>query len=285
MKEVKIKGGLGNQLFQYAFAKKLEIETNELIGLDISIYDTFKERSLEITKFNLKIKNNLQHRVMKRLKFGTFLYKIYVLLNIVFNIKYYFEKKEKVEKIEKLKEYNYFDGYWQDLYYLSGIEEELRKELKLINNIEYKIKKNAVAVGFRKGDYLKQNIKKKFGICDLYYYKTGVKIIKDKISNPIFYIFSDDICLVKKDIKKIFSEEDNIVYINEDKKYSPAEELIIMSKCQHAIIPNSTFSWWGAWLMENPFKIIIVPKYWYKDGSNINIIPKEWIKIKNKDEI
>lgn len=282
MKIVKLKGGLGNQLFQYVFAKNLERVLNEEVSLDTTIYEKFKERKIEINQFNIKIKTVLSDEYKKNVKFGTLKYKVYIVYKILFDKNYLFEKKNKKLNYNK---YKYFDGYWQDLSYFTEIEKEIREELTLKKTIPYKVEGESVAVGFRKGDYLKKKNLKKFGKCDIYYYKKAIEEIKRYVKNPKFYIFSDDIQMAQEDVLLIFSKEDKIIYVNDKKNYSPAEELVIMSKCKHAIIPNSTFSWWGAWLIKNPNKIVIVPKYWYKDGTKVNIIPNNWIKIKNKDEI
>lgn len=282
MKIVKLKGGLGNQLFQYAFAYYLRKELKEEVLLDSSIYKKFNSRSLEIDKFKIDIEVKSINKKLKKLKFGSLRYKFYILYKILSNKKYCFERSIEIKNHYM---YDYFDGYWQDLKYLIKIEDELKSKIELINKLDLSTtEEESVAIGFRKGDYLNKENLKKYGECDDFYYKNAILLIKSKIKNPIFYIFSDDIALVKKDIVKIFSKSDTIKFINENKRFSPAEELMLMTKCKHAIIPNSTFSWWGAWLIKNPQKMIIAPKYWYKDNTEEKIIPKEWLRVGNKGE-
>ncbi|KKR46243.1 MAG: Glycosyl transferase family 11, partial [Parcubacteria group bacterium GW2011_GWC1_40_13] len=96
-------------------------------------------------------------------------------------------------------------------------------------------------------------------------------------NNPTFFVFSDEMDYVRKNL--YFPENTHFVSNSNIKDY---EELVLMSKCSHNIIANSSFSWWGAWLNQNPNKIVIAPKIWRADGKSIaDYVPKElnWIRI------
>jgi hypothetical protein len=136
--------------------------------------------------------------------------------------------------------------------------------------------KNAVSIHIRRGDYvLNTSTNKHHGVCNLDYYEAAVEYIREKIESLTFFIFSDDIAWVKENLKL-----DNAVFVSspEIKDY---EELILMSKCKHNIIANSSFSWWGAWLNQNPDKIVIAPRQWTtkKTADELDILPKSWIQI------
>jgi len=148
----------------------------------------------------------------------------------------------------------------------------------LYKNNEQKIKeKNSVSLHIRRGDYLTmQKAIDTIGVCPLDYYDKAIREITRKIKNPTFFIFSDDINWVKENLKT----NSPTIFVSGG-KLKDYEELILMSKCKHNIIANSSFSWWGAWLNNNPNKIVIAPKKWFKDTSKNtrDLIPESWLKL------
>jgi len=291
VKVVKFKGGLGNQLFQYVFLRRLEILFYQAVKADFSFYKNAGNdiiKNPKILNFNVRINKitekelkNILHYVIddnpKKLS-----YKAKIFIEKSINRRYFFEKNRLFIDISSIINYDYFDGYWQSYKYLKGIEDIVKTELVLKEPIsksaqkwiELLSKENSIFIGSRFSDYLLKKTKKKMGIMDLYYYVKAMEIIKNSVNNPLFIVFSDDIKLAKDYFKGV----KNLIFF-EEPKISDEEELIIRSKCKHAIIPNSTYNWWGAWLIENPSKIIIAPKKWFADGSPIEIIPPEWISI------
>ncbi len=291
---VKIFGGLGNQMFQYAFFKSMQ-KKGKKVKLDITEYkssshhgglmltDTFgislaphiaSEKEIKnlkgfspFGKFNIIYLNKIIY------KFQIFFYKI--LLKIE-NEKFFLEHKffEEIYSLEK----GYLVGFWQSEKYFKEIEKEIRKEFsfnldKLDNkNFEIlnKIKKlNTVSLHIRRGDYLKNA--SLGNVCDLNYFKRSIKFVEEKIEDPLFIIFSDDIEWCKENLKK-----ENIVYI--DWKNKPEIDMYLMKNCKHNIISNSTFSWWAAWLNENRKKIVIMPQKWFNDKET-DIYIENWCKI------
>jgi len=291
MKIVKFKGGLGNQLFQYAFMRALEIKygATDVKG-DFSCYvglgnDTIRVPRIE--KLNVKIdkaniKDLAQICALRHQRNPlSLLYKGFILIESLINSKYYFEKDRSYRNLSKLLKYNYFDGYWQSWMYLEGIEDLLKEEIVLKENYskktEYAIKKiqgeNAVFLGIRRGDYFTRP--KHWGSFDMDYYESAIEYIKEFVDNPIFYIFSNDIGWVRENM--VF--DCNVVFRDEEDQTSDIEELFIMASCKHAIIANSTFNWWGAWLMDNVNKIVVAPKNWFADNKPIDIVPDTWVKM------
>lgn len=295
MKIVRFKGGVGNQLFQYAFLKNLEYYSPQskvyadfwdytLIDKDTIRIPRIKELKInvnEASKSLIKKANNFERNtnplgLKSKLKVG---------IEGIFNKKYYFEKNRAYRDLARIKDYTYFDGYWQSWRYVSFVEEKLRKEIvpqkKLNEKTQKTIKKiktqNAVFVGIRCGDYLKnKKAVKHFGRFSKDYYLKAMTYMVDHIENPIFYIFTNDLDYVKLNLKL---DSFNIVYREDDDQTSDLEELYVMGACKHAIISNSTFNWWGAWLIENKDKIVIAPKKWFYDNKPIDIVPPEWIRL------
>lgn len=261
MKKIKIKGGLGNQMFQYSYGMRLMLIEKKDVIFDTSFYnyneiDTY--RPFLLSKFNIdsstKFKNIKENLLIK-----------------VFN------------KIKSKVTDNY--GFYQSEKYFKEIEAVIRKEFKLkdplgITSQEYTDKilgtKNSVSIHIRRGDYaLDTKTNKHHGVCSLDYYQNAIKHINEKVESPTFFIFSDDIEWVKENLKI-----NDAIYVSnpEIKDY---EELILMSTCKHNVIANSSFSWWGAWLNQNPDKIVIAPKQWTanKTADELDILPKTWIQI------
>jgi hypothetical protein len=261
MKRVKIKGGLGNQMFQYAHGRNLIIANRESVIFDTSFFNFKKtdiDRPFLLHNFNLDNSSKFE-----RTENG-FFNKCYM-------------------KIASIITGNY--GFYQSEKYFKPIESIIRKEFTLkeplsTTFIEYEGKileaQNSVSLHVRRGDYvLDAKTNKYHGVCDLTYYQDAIKYINEKIESPSFFVFSDDIEWLKNNLKI-----NDIIFVSnpEVKEY---EDLILMSKCKNHIIANSTFSWWGAWLNQNPDKIVIAPKQWTtkKTSDELDILPKEWIQM------
>ena len=116
-----------------------------------------------------------------------------------------------------------------------------------------------------------------FAICSEKYFDSAIKYINERIPKPIFFVFSDDIewCRTKLNIA-------NAIYVDWNKDDNSFRDMQLMSMCKHNIICNSTFSWWGAYLNNNPDKIVIAPNKWMKINDKLfegDIVPPTWIKL------
>lgn len=294
MKIVKIKGGLGNQMFQYAFALLLRKISNDHILLDFSSFKDLGRdlvRKPRILKFKIQL-GIANKNVVSELKifnnnhnFLSLRYKIFTLFEILFNKKYFFEKNRKHTEIKSIKHYSYFDGYWQSWKIVDKVKRELLNDFDKYEEISTASNKfiqkirneNAVFVGIRMGDYKKdKRMIDHFGSFNEDYYLRAMQYLSNKIDSPKFYIFSNDISWVKDNMK---FDGFNVKYREENEVVNDFEELIIMRNFKHAIIVNSTFYWWGAWLIKNKKKIVLAPKKWFNDNKPIDIICPDWITI------
>ncbi|MCK4395682.1 MAG: alpha-1,2-fucosyltransferase [Candidatus Marinimicrobia bacterium] len=300
---VKIYGGLGNQLFQYAFVRAISLECNREFGLDISWFD----KQIGTTNMNLPDKKEYLLNNFKIIE----IYSSPIVSLVIWLISKVTNKIKILNKISKLfllnkywplniseSEYKEYDnheicrkkllllnGYWQNFRYFEKYENIIRKEFTLRHkptdeNEEYLNKilsSNSVSLHFRRGDVLKPYALKIYYICSMDYYLKSISYMSEKVHNPIFFVFSNDIQWVKSNLKisypAVFIESQGPDY----------EHFFLMSQCKHNIIANSTFSWWGAWLNKNPDKIVIGPKKWFKDPIknkvNKDLIPNSWIRI------
>ena len=131
-------------------------------------------------------------------------------------------------------------------------------------------KSNSVSLHVRRGDYL--NLKN-IGVLDVDYYIKAVEYIRKNVEKPTFYIFSDDLEWCKNSLGFL----DDCIYV--DWTQTEIDDLKLMSFCRHNIIANSSFSWWGAWLNQNPKKTVIAPKGWLlNDPDSSNVILSDWVK-------
>lgn len=280
---VRVFGGLGNQIFQYAFYKCLECN-NDDVYLDISDYNIHHHHNgFELDKvFKIKF-NKATNKEIKKISFDkkSFLYR---LIRKIFKIELvktseYTEMKDICDvKIGNIEQEVYFNGFWQDIKYVEFIENELRKELIFNEKLSGKNKdvidkfigRETVSIHIRRGDYL--NNKSLGGICNNEYYLNAIEYINKVIDRPVFFIFSDDIEWVKNNFKL----KSECIYVDWNKEEESYKDMQLMSMCKHNIIANSTFSWWGAWLNMNRNKIVICPKKWF-NNKNSNLQVNDWI--------
>lgn len=133
-----------------------------------------------------------------------------------------------------------------------------------------------MSIHIRRGDYLTFSTIYG-GICTIEYYKKAVSYLCSALNNPVFVVFSDDMDWVRNNI--YFPEEAKVHFVDFNRGKDSWQDMNLMSKCMHNIIANSTFSWWGAWLNENPEKIVICPDRLTQRGDSPDIFPEEWIKM------
>lgn len=274
MINLKIKGGLGNQLFQYVAARNLAALNNTDLNIDYSYYsnsglDTPRQYLLDL--FNIKPVSHIKSGILYNILdfYNKVLRKLSLNKKLYLN-KYYFEKGVEFDnKFFDLKDNVWLTGFFQSAkYFPDNIREELTlKDSTGIKNII--APGESVFIHVRRGDYLNNKV---YEFCSLDYYNQAVDLIREKVADPKFYVFSDDIDWVKNNL----NIGDAIYLSNSD-----YEDLYLMSQCRHAIIANSSFSWWGAWLIDNPNKIVIAPNNWFTDKtiSTKDLIPDNWIRI------
>lgn len=285
-----ILGGLGNQMFQYAMGRSLALKKKDNFKIDIrnfkKYFRNFELNNVFACEINFASENDLKKILswQKNIFLHKFLKKNYFK---------FFRKKNFIvephfhywQNVNKLQKNIYVYGYWQSERYFKENEKVIRKDFKfkktlhnqnlcIANDIK---NSNSISLHIRRGDYLSDKKNSFVGICSIDYYKKAIEIVSNKIKNPIFYIFSDDM----KWVKQNFNHKLNLRYVDNNQKQNSHFDLQLMSLCNHNIIANSSFSWWGAWLNSNKNKIVIAPKKWFKSGPLItsDIIPDSWIKI------
>lgn len=284
---IKLQGGLGNQLFQYAFGRLIALRRGEDLKLDKDILgqrgDTYRSYGLEA--FNIKADIASREEVLKVKYPYSLISKAWRFFKAKFLRIFHIGFEAKMLKTKA----QYLDGFFQSYKYLQPIERELKDELSLKNdNLEIKYpdileeirSTESVAVHIRRGDYVSDvKTKKAHFICDLSYYEKAFALIKDKLKErnlePKFFIFSDDINWAKDNLK-----QENCIFVSRP-EILDYEELILMSKAKHNIIANSSFSFWSAWLNSNPEKIVIAPVLWNRKYRKAfkDLLPENWLRL------
>lgn len=282
MKIVRLNGGLGNQMFQYAFAKSLMRRfPDEQVLFDYAAFKVISPHNgLEIDRlFGLSLPQAGFTDVIKTTWPKS--------SRIWFKMEFFFPRHRKVvnEKnfdslIASGQRNLYFDGFWQNEKYFCNALQEVRDAFTFaINSKGTKnlgmasiIKDNqCVSVHIRRGDYLNHPLYE--GICGLSYYNEAIEIIKKRVDNPTFVVFSNDIDWCRHNL----SIDNPTYFVDWNKGPNSYVDMALMSICQHNIIANSSFSWWGAWLNSNPGKIVIAPRKWDNDKSHVNPSKSTWI--------
>ena len=285
-----LSGGLGNQLFQYAMGRVLAIENNTSLKIDLSFFEDYEwhEYSLNplsihkniatkaevesLKGFDRLFLNKIKRKLFKR-NFPTVIKEV----NLGYNLAYL-----------QIKSPAYLIGYWQSEKYFFKYSDVIKKELKVATPPSMKNKyllddinsQESVSLHVRRGNYVQlSDVNKIHGTCTIEYYSQAIKSIITAYPNAFFYIFSDDIPWVKENLK--IQHKHMFVDINDSS--TDYEDFRLMYSCKHNITANSTFSWWSAWLNENPNKIVIAPRNWFADlhfnQYSDSIVPASWIRI------
>ncbi len=295
-----LKGGIGNQLFEYAAGRSLSLHLNTNFKIDKSYYDQKhyeREGKLNdfyhipsfrdiLTAFNItapdasdrEINQFHQHFVSKvadRLK-PNHLRKKYIQPHIGFDPNFFRIKGDTLIK-----------GFFQSEKYFLAYADEVRKELSFKEDIRLRNRTisekinacNSISVHIRRGDYVHHAVASAvLGALGEKYYGDAKIFLENKLQKSLtYFVFSDDLDWVRTNLTMY----ENVHFIDKNDAMSDVDELYLMSQCKHNIIANSSFSWWGAWLNDNPDKIVIAPKKWFNNApkGTQDIVPEAWLRI------
>jgi hypothetical protein len=294
---VKLMGGHSNQLFQYATGRRLAKKRGVELKLDITSFDNMAPqdtpRYYELDCYQLKASiatpddlskiepedysKNFAGKLAHKLRLGS-------------NIRRFGEVSTGFNKsVLSASRNTYLIGWWQNERYFSDIRDDLLKELepstpiskinkKLIEQIKAS---ESIWIHVRRGDYITNKHANVFhGFTGIEYYKKALQILvksipKERQNDIKLFVCSNDIAWCKKNLKFPYP----ITYIVNKQG---SDDMRVAKQCKHDILANSTFSWWGAWLNENPNKIVIAPKVWFQDqkaNTETEIVPPSWIRI------
>lgn len=279
---VSVNGGIGNQLFQYAFGKMLS-QYHE-VKYDVTKYEYYKHHNgfelCEVFDLHLNYATEIELLHIADVKHDA----ISKIRRKLFGV------NKKTHIVETSKVFNrecvlldnvYFEGYWQSEDHFYGVGNAVRSDLVFQNviinqannhSLFDEIRHNeSVSVHIRRGDYIKN--KRLGGVCEQSYYDRAFEYIRRRVDSPVFFIFSDDIDWCKRNFGNKY------YYIDDSTPLTGGRDMYMMSLCTHNIIANSSFSWWGAWLNKNKGKIVIAPEKWFACGVDYDVAPKICVKL------
>lgn len=288
---VRLVGGLGNQLFQYALGRRLSLLHGASLKLDISDLERASDRSYRLRHFDISAEiaadedlapfqpstspmSGLIDRFIQRCK-------PFYRRHCVWQ-----QGDGYDERIWRVPPNAYLVGYWQSEKYFADIRDVLLRELRVVTepsveNLEVMQRLSqaqSVSLHVRRGDYVTHpGVRSVLNTCSVDYYRRAVRAIARAVRSPEFFVFSDDPTWAKNHLKLDYPT----TFVENNGPERDYEDLRLMSCCKAHIIANSTFSWWGAWLSTNPSKIVVAPKHWYRapNRSSRDLIPSDWIKV------
>lgn len=275
---VRIQGGIGNQLFQYAFYKELEARGKQVYA-DLSKFDSKGEyRQYELPKLSLEVNQATQEMLAQYKINNPFIKRLYS--TGLFSKQVIIDKKSQTYSDEFWKYDDvYMIGYWQSAKYFPSVANSIRNSVKFINidtKNQLMIKKmknvNSVSVHVRLGDYV--GCKMYENICTPRYYKNAIDYIKKLQPEVKFFVFADEI---EKAREYFYNEEVEFVELNSGE--NSYLDMLLISSCKHHIMANSSFSWWGVFLSEFKEGIVLTPSKWLNGVETPDIWCEEWIKI------
>lgn len=289
---VNLIGGLGNQMFQYATGRALSLRLSQSLRLDISGFDGYGlHQGFELSRVfacNPEIATDEDIRDLLGWRASRIARKLLLLpafrwlqgdrLVVEPHFHYWPE-------ITGLSRNFYLAGYWQSEKYFCDATESIRADFtfrpplsKQNAELARRIgQTTAVSLHVRRGDYV-SNAKANaaHGLCSLDYYRAAILQLAAHVERPEFFVFSDDIAWVKANLKIDFPCQ----YVDHNQGAESYNDMRLMSLCEHHIIANSSFSWWGAWLNPNMDKIVVAPRKWFATDKNVeDLYPAGWVLI------
>jgi hypothetical protein len=280
---VKLMGGLGNQMFQYALGRKISLTQNVQLALDLTFYnnqaDVDTPRSYELGRFNINPKLITKPIADTKPRFSIF-------SNTPYFPNRHLEKQFPFNpEVLTQPDGTLFQGYWQTEKYFIDIRDKLLNDFTIKDplssedlKIQDRIKaQKSVSLHVRRGDYVNnENANKFHGLKGVEYYEEAIRQMNTINGKYKLFVFSDDIDWCKQNLQNLHSD---IYFV--DGKRDGIIDMHLMKQCNNNIIANSSFSWWAAWLNNNENKTIIAPKVWFNDNSvdTKDIVPESWIKI------
>ena len=287
-----VQGGIGNQMFQYAAGRALSLLSQQSFYLDLQ---DFQDYSLhqgfqlnDVFNLNVDIADEQFLSSALGLRNQKFLRKLLKrpLFKLMRGSQFVVEPHFHYwPGFNSLRSDTYLYGYWQSEKYFKSIESTIRTDFQFIHALDStnavlarEMKDTtSVSIHIRRGDYLSDHRTTKImHVCDLDYYQRAINYIGSRIRDPIFYIFSDDMLWVKRQL----SIPGDVKFVEHNLGKESYRDMQLMSLCKHNIIANSSFSWWGAWLNTNSDKLVVAPTRWFvNNNSDIDLIPDCWARL------
>lgn len=291
---VKLMGGLGNQLFQYALGRQLAQDRKVPLKLDTAWFQKQTLRTYQLGRFKIaaEIASAGDMAAVTRSQWAGWRRRVAKMID---GRTPYYRRRVIAENtpgfdplvLKYAPKQAYLSGYWQCQSYFAGIAADLRREITLKEPLSQEFetwserirRADAASLHVRRGDYV-SNLQSSavHGVCSPGYYAAAVRALRQRCPGCVLFVFSDDLPWCRDNLGHLSPLE----FVGLEGRLQDQEELILMSQCRHHILANSSFSWWGAWLNPTEEKMVFTPERWGNDPAwtAVDIIPPGWIRIK-----
>lgn len=289
---VRLKAGMGNQMFQYAFGRLMAHKLGTKVKIDLSLLldrargKDYVYRNYDLTIFEVPNDFVIAPKILKTL-YRTKSSKVCKMVrNQIARGKNYikephFEVSEEI--LNNPKDNTIYEGWWQSEQYFQSIEEEIRqvfsfknpileKSKTLVNEIE---STQAICLNVRRTDFVSTS---NLNVTNKDYFVQAAEKMASMVEQPHFFIFSDDVEWCAENLNLNYP---TTLVSHEHKGEKFGNYMQLMKACKHFIIPNSSFAWWAVWLNQHKNKIVIAPKNWFNDNQydTSDLVPKTWIRL------
>ena len=289
---VRLTGGLGNQLFQYAMGRYLAARHGVELVLEDSFYveppkgSTPRRYELDKYPINARRTDAAERRTLRSYT-GRICKRLRRLVQLPGPFTYVHERIGQFEnQVRELPDDVFLDGYWQSESYFAGIHDILRDEYSPLIPMSAEDESTAgqmnrcqsISLHIRRGDYVTNTAANAMhGMCDLDYYERAIRYMAEKLTEPAFFVFSDDMQWVQENLLIDFP----YYHVKHNSTATDFQDLRLMSLCQHHIVANSSFSWWAAWLNPSAEKMVVRPKTWFVGLPQASAwaCPQEWVAL------
>ena len=288
-------GGLGNQLFQYALGRNLSLNHKVPLSFDLSGFEPrsgVTQRQFALAPFNLPATIATPKTIAALTAKGLpawvrpFWRRVERRLPLRWRRTIMESRRTFQAEVLQAEANVYVSGYWQEERYFAAVAAQVREDIirrrtfagglgELAQEIE---RTRAVSVHVRRGDYVNSAATAgTHGSCSSEYYAKAERWIEERLGGPRYFVFSDDIGWASKHLVL----RHPAVFVSGRFKQPEHVDLWLMSLCRHHLIANSSFSWWGAWLGEQPGSVIVAPRQWFAPtaGRVDSPVPDRWVKV------
>ncbi len=289
---LQLTGGLGNQMFQYAFGRSTALRLGVGLRIDITNHTLQIHNGVELGRvFGIPVQiattadvrsvlgwqySRFTRGLLRRAGAGALICKSYIAEQ-GFGFK---------PEFLQVSDNVFLSGYWQSEKYFHNVADTIRSDFRFCllpsePNVALAAAINmpgvdSVSLHIRRGDYVHNAaVNAIHGSCSLAYYQDAMALVAGRVKNPHFYVFSDDVNWVAGNLPMPYPH----TLVDHNRGSSSYEDMRLMSTCRHHVIANSSFSWWGAWLNDKAGKIVVAPKRWFSNADVVDVLPEGWIRL------
>lgn len=285
-------GGLGNQMFQYAAGRALSLDLNEDLRFSVDQFSEYQSHNgFELADVfalpSMKVASSSELEQVLGWRSSRKVRRVMTRLPRLFKGKHWVDEAniQVFSNRHQAGRDFYLHGYWQAERFFIRHAAQIKHDFVFTHGIsaadqkllEQMRMKPSVSVHVRRGDYNSRRNQSIYAQTNVAYYRSAMAHIRERVTDAQFFVFSDDPVWVTE---KLLPHLGPLTVVKHNVGKNAANDLRLMMNADHNVIANSTFSWWAAWLNDNPKRIVLAPKNWYVDDHRgVDIVPDDWIRL------